>query len=66
MKVAMVLWRYLQCASDIGSEEPVVDLSQPPSITRDLEHPRAVHQQLNAWKFVVYSEWAGAELLPAA
>jgi glyoxylase-like metal-dependent hydrolase (beta-lactamase superfamily II) len=31
---------------------------------RALEALRARHQQLNPFKFIIYSEWAGADLLP--
>ena len=52
-----------------------MDVAQPHPITRDLElvavraaleHLRALHQQLNPSKLVVYSECAGAEPLPVA
>ena len=29
-----------------------------------LDGLRARHQQLNPFKFIIYSEWAGADLLP--
>jgi glyoxylase-like metal-dependent hydrolase (beta-lactamase superfamily II) len=32
---------------------------------RTLENMRLRHQQLNPFKFIIYSEWAGAELAPA-
>ncbi len=32
--------------------------------TRALDGLRARHQQLNPFKFIIYSEWAGADLLP--
>jgi hypothetical protein len=41
--------------------QPLRDLRR-----RTLNQLRAVHQQLNPFKFIVYSEWAQAELLPAA
>jgi hypothetical protein len=32
---------------------------------RALDGLRARHQQLNPFKFIIYSEWAGADLGPA-
>ncbi len=43
------------------SSRPLIDLRR-----RALDRLREVYQQLNPFKFIVYSEWAAAELRPVA